>query len=411
MIVSELQTAAILEVEPEIEVPKCEESWWRTAINHPRRLWLRRALFQAHLWVGLTVGLLVALIGITGSSIVFRDRLDVAFSPALYKTAATHHAAANIDAMLDAVHASFPGSAVVEATPSEYGVWVFETGGPDPEDNAGVRQVFVDPSSDRVLGSRGGRDGIMNKLALLHVELLSGIKGRLVNGVAGLLLFFFACSGILLWWPGRARWRSALKIRPNSGAVRLNWDLHTAGGFFASWFLVVQAATGVCVSLAFLLAPIISLLTGGHKDDFLKLIFPPDSSAPIASKPSPIAPMLRSALDSCTQCSIQMVRLPAKPTDSVSFFLTLPDSTRTARFVRDTFDRNDGHRLRRIDTGSAPFGIRLVLFFKAIHFGAWGGTFSRVLWLVVGLAPGALFISGFLMWYRRVVKRRLRLAA
>src|ERR1700722_1493234 len=45
-------------------------------LQHPERFWVRKALFQIHLWVGAGVGLYVVLMSLTGSIIVFRNELS-----------------------------------------------------------------------------------------------------------------------------------------------------------------------------------------------------------------------------------------------------------------------------------------------------------------------------------------------
>jgi len=44
-------------------------------LRQPQTIWLRRALFQVHLWTGLALGLYVVVISISGSALVFRDRI------------------------------------------------------------------------------------------------------------------------------------------------------------------------------------------------------------------------------------------------------------------------------------------------------------------------------------------------
>jgi uncharacterized iron-regulated membrane protein len=41
-----------------------------------------------------------------------------------------------------------------------------------------------------------------------------------------------------------------------------------------------------------------------------------------------------------------------------------------------------------------------------LHVGSFGGTTIRAAWLVLGLAPPFLFVTGFIMWWSRVVKPR-----
>jgi uncharacterized iron-regulated membrane protein len=52
---------------------------WKQWLEHPEKLWGRRALFQIHLWVGAGVCAYVLLISISGSMIVYRNELDGRF--------------------------------------------------------------------------------------------------------------------------------------------------------------------------------------------------------------------------------------------------------------------------------------------------------------------------------------------
>jgi len=53
------------------------ERWAR----RPQTVWLRKALFQVHLWTGIGVGLYVLAISISGSAIVYRNTLYKKLSP------------------------------------------------------------------------------------------------------------------------------------------------------------------------------------------------------------------------------------------------------------------------------------------------------------------------------------------
>src|SRR6202140_1950530 len=55
-------------------------SSWERWINRPQSLWLRRALFQVHLWTGIGIGLYVLLMSVSGSVLIYRRELAKAFS-------------------------------------------------------------------------------------------------------------------------------------------------------------------------------------------------------------------------------------------------------------------------------------------------------------------------------------------
>ena len=51
---------------------------WQRWVRQPQQIWLRRALFQVHLWSGIAIGLYIFMISVTGSVLVYRNELFVA---------------------------------------------------------------------------------------------------------------------------------------------------------------------------------------------------------------------------------------------------------------------------------------------------------------------------------------------
>src|SRR5215831_2706048 len=48
---------------------------WQQWKERPQSVWLRRALFQVHLWSGVGIGLYVFVVSLTGSMVVYRNEL------------------------------------------------------------------------------------------------------------------------------------------------------------------------------------------------------------------------------------------------------------------------------------------------------------------------------------------------
>src|SRR5207342_3332930 len=45
------------------------------ALRRPQTLWIRKAVFQIHLWTGIAVGLYIVVASLSGSAVVFRREL------------------------------------------------------------------------------------------------------------------------------------------------------------------------------------------------------------------------------------------------------------------------------------------------------------------------------------------------
>lgn len=59
-----------------------------------------------------------------------------------------------------------------------------------------------------------------------------------------------------------------------------------------------------------------------------------------------------------------------------------------------------------METFEDRVGDAVLYWFSRLHFGRFYGMTSKVLWAAIGLAPVAMFVTGGVMWWSRVVRRR-----
>jgi uncharacterized iron-regulated membrane protein len=50
------------------------------------------------------------------------------------------------------------------------------------------------------------------------------------------------------------------------------------------------------------------------------------------------------------------------------------------------------------------FGDQVLFWFAQLHFGRFAGIGTKMIWTAVGLTPAILFVTGSLMWWKRVLK-------
>ena len=79
-------------------------------------------------------------------------------------------------------------------------------------------------------------------LVKLHANLLAGAAGRWVNGIGGGGLTVLCLTGAIIWWPGVKHWRRSLQVSWRASFPRINWDLHSAIGF---WFFPIVLLWGI----------------------------------------------------------------------------------------------------------------------------------------------------------------------
>jgi len=81
-------------------------------------------------------------------------------------------------------------------------------------------------------------------LVKLHTNLLAGSIGRWVNGIGAGCLTLLCLTGAIIWWPGVKYWRRSLQVNWRANFPRINWDLHSAFGFWCFPFVLLWAISG-----------------------------------------------------------------------------------------------------------------------------------------------------------------------
>jgi uncharacterized iron-regulated membrane protein len=110
--------------------------------------------------------------------------------------------------------------------------------------------VFVMGVSGSVLVFRNelSRQISIEWLVDLHENLLAGATGRLFNGIGAICLTLLCLTGAVIWWPGTKYWRRSLTVDWHAHFPRINWDLHSALGFWFFAFVAVWGLSGLYFS-------------------------------------------------------------------------------------------------------------------------------------------------------------------
>ena len=273
-------------------------------MQRPQNLWVRRALFQIHLWLGIGIGLYVLLISVTGSAVVYRRELTRKFARKPVSVAVSG-SKLNKQELQQDVQRLYPGYQVVD---------VYEPRRPELpasivlERGKKRMELLFDPYTGADLGSPvTNTERAIQWFVDLHDNLLAGQTGRLANGIGSILVTIMALTGMVIWWPGVKNWRRSTTINWKANFTRFNWDTHSALGFWSCLFVLMWAISGIYFS------------------------FP----------------------------------------DPFNSFL----------------------------------GEGSTYLLSRLHFGRFNG-FTEALWSIFGLIPALLFVTGALMWWNRVVRKR-----
>jgi uncharacterized iron-regulated membrane protein len=333
-------------------------NFWQRWLKQPQRVFLRRALFQVHLWTSLLIGLYLVAVSISGSALVFRNEILEAYAPGEKKIPIEGTLLQKEALKAEAVK-HHPGYTVT---------FVFPKGDDEPTEiwmeNKGEQiQWLFNPYTGADMGN--ARPAILKWIAWagqLHGNLLLGGEGLWWNGMGGLALCLICVTGIIIWWPGINQWKRALWLRGGVGWKRLNFDLHHVVGFWTMLLVLMWGATG-----AYFVFP----------DPVRELI---EKFTPI-DPPRPPRPPAQSAADARLEPPAANA-LPGQPPP--------PPRRRPRRPV--------------------TLGRKIIQSFSYAHYGNFAGWKVKALWVILGFVPPLLFLTGAIMWWNRKITPKLRRA-
>lgn len=347
---------------------------------------LRAALSWLHLWLGLTIGTLFALVGLSGSVLVFHPELVQWQHPQLAVQAPVADGRV-LASVLDAW------------TPRGLSAIDF------PRDAMPAWQAYFDDGSRRYFATDDGAllltrttgDDLLLWLHEFHVELLGGEAGHQVLGAVGWISLGLLLTGLYLWWPRHGSLASHL--RPYRGPPIRRWlSWHRSAGVLLLPLLLLVTLTGVGMVYHDGARSLLTGLFGGGS--------PPAAPTLAASGARPDWPkVLDTARDALPGARLVRTSLPAAGSDVVGFRVRLPTewhpNGRSLVFV----DAAGRRVLMAHDATDQAAGARLDEAVYPLHIGAVGGRPYRWAVTLAGLVPAFLLVTGFLFWRRRRGKR------
>lgn len=367
----------------------------------------RRIASWTHLYLGLVTGLVLSVVGVTGTVLVFHDEIDALLAPELHRVEAAPGAqTAPLDRVVAAAGSYEPGHTPsyvrLPRHPGESAeIWTDGEAGP---------AVFVDPYTAEALGSTTG--SLTDWLFELHVELFAGEVGHWVVGSSAVALILMLLSGLVLWWPKAYRWARALFDLPRGSWRRINYRLHEMSGAWSTVGLLVLAVTGASLVFHDAFSAALHAVTASEAPPP-----PPTSVVPAVGSAGAVDAAVGSDAPLAVGLSNARAALPdGRPT--WIYLPTAPDAPLSVRMRRPGewhpngrsyvyVDRYSGQVLRAHDALESQLGTRIYDVLYPLHIGRFG-LWSKILYALLGLAPLLLSIGGTIIWLDRRARKRAR---
>ena len=356
---------------------------------------LRTLLITIHRAIGILLGLVFLVIGLTGSTLVFHRELNALLNPHLTKVVAQERRI-EPQVALDAVRSTFPTmelhGIIFPRTAEDVYVVMLQSRADEWID------VSVNPYTGALLGSQTWEHTLMSFLYTLHNSLLIKPIGDKFVGVCGVLLLVMVGSGLVILARSRSLNRG-FGIRWQAPAPLVTYDLHKVGGFLSAAFLLLIASTGSAMVFSNEFESVAYWLTRTPK------LAPPVSTLAINKDALPLQAILQTADAALPAGQTTILRFPHEADEAFLVQKKLAQDPDFYGRSKVYIDQYTGEVLRIDDVLKAPLAAQASNALLSLHSGTYGGLGVRWLYVFVGLTPPALLLTGALMWRNRIRAR------
>lgn len=355
-----------------------------------------RVWWAVHQWVGLKLSILLSFVFLTGTIAVFSSEIDWLLRPALRVDAATVSAPVNWAGAARAIARHAPDAQIQGLdAPAGRG---FALSATIRRPDGSLAFVYAHPTTGAVQGD-GHWVGAKRIFRNMHRHLMMPVKYGvpLVSSLAVLLLVSLVTSLVVYkkWWRGffrPVRW----------GDARTAWgDFHRLAGLWSLWFIALMTLTGLW-----------------YLAESMGLKAPPFPRAKVAAAPlstpeaaDRLAAGLTAARKANPDLRIERIVFPTETSGAFVFHgqheaILVRPRANTVWISADT-----GEAVLRTDGRDSNVHQRISEMADPLHFGAWGGLPTKVVWFAFGALLTGLSLSGVAVYSLRLLRAERRPAS
>lgn len=367
----------------------------------------KKFTFQLHKILGLSTGLVVFIVSITGCCWAFKDEIESLYDD--YKKVKPQYTAVLTPTEAKELAKEIFPNNTVHGTLFKKEDDAIEVIFYDAEPEF-YQSVFLNPYSGKVIQVDNHLSGFFAFVLKGHMRLwLPKAIGEQIVGASILIFILIIISGFILWLPKKRKYlKQRLKFdwKKATRWKRKNFDLHTVIGFYVCSLAVILAFTGSMISYNWLKYAVYKS-TAGEKN--MRFIIPKNQSK-IGETENKI-PM-----------DYLILKLSKELPNAESFELHYPKTENQSIYVEVSNSKGlyydsdyrffDQNTLKEIETPSiygkyenAKIADKILRMNYDIHIGAIGGITGKIIAFLVSLLTASLPITGALLWYGRNYKK------
>ncbi|SES76892.1 PepSY-associated TM helix domain-containing protein [Hymenobacter actinosclerus] len=361
---------------------------------------------KLHLWLGLSSGLIVFIVSITGAIFVFQDEIRDLTEP--WRKVEVQATAPLLPSRLQAAAlATHPGIAARDTWFTYFGpersATVFFT------DKSGAPiQVYLNPYTGRVLHEQDLRTHFFTIVQEIHMHLL--LPEAVAKWVVGIGISIFVVmlgTGIVLWWPKRKQERKQrFTVKWGARWRRVNYDLHNVLGFYVASIALVLALSGLFMMYPWMLNVTVFAIDGKWPPAPEQLTPRIDTlqTVPTAAQPLPDVAYrtIRRQLPGTHMLIISPAGTGKAALQCWAYERALHYYYRSEFFFHPT----SGQLLRTTPHSQKSNGTRFSDMNYDLHTGQLLGLGGKIVAFLASLISASLPVTGTIVWWGRRNKKK-----
>jgi uncharacterized iron-regulated membrane protein len=386
-----------------------------------RKFWL-----NIHLYLGLSAGGILAVVGLTGAILVFYQELQEAVNPELAVVqvpSGKRKQPRTLDDIIAAAEKRKPPDSQIfkvyypRKAELAYKLLYYVRDAKRADKGDGY-YIFVDPCTLQVKGvqlwhpkGRYWGRSLVSFIMQLHWCLLLGDTGETIIGILGAVSIIFVLTGMIVWWPLTGNFKQALSFKRRAGAVRLVFDLHKTVGFYSTVVLLIVLFSGVYFNLPAQVNSLVGLFSPVHRINAWTGMASTDYRSTVQPGVKPLGYTQIEASVRHHYPSGRFWMLEAPQHEQGVYKVWKREVIEVSQFVgyrEFIVDRYSGEILNVYNSGAGSVGDVFLDWQWPLHSGQAFGWTGRILVLLSGLAYPVLFITGIIRWLQKRKAKQLK---
>lgn len=380
---------------------------------------------KLHLWFGLSIGIIVFIVSLSGTLYVFKDeiqnqlRKNVIFLNA--ETISQKPLPINVlkEKVTLTLKEQYPVTSVeipLDKNKSyEFLFYEKDKNAWNYFDEVKINKlVYVNPYNGEILGVYNEKYDVFPILKSIHWSLLLKTDwGKYVVGIPVVLFIIMLITGIILWWPKNKNTRKG-RFRFNWKNIttwkRKNYDLHNILGFYASFIALILSISGIYFSFPWVKNAFNLVLSGSIELPKEKEIKSPDSVLSVNKSAFDItARETKKLYSSSSSFRIPLNGKNKKGKELKNIPVTVYGENGSFAIRNQVvFDKYSGKLLLNKPHQQLTNAEKYANANYDIHTGSYFGIFGKIIWFITGLICTSLPVTGFLIWLGKKKKKGIR---